>query len=84
MNTDTPRTDAEIREVDVAYEGFDGLSSFPEQYVSLDFARELEREIAALREWIFDEGERTNTCTYNILNEICSTCKCDRANPKKQ
>lgn len=45
MSSDTPRTDAQIQEHDYAGDGF---------YISVDFARTLERELTALRkerEW---------------------------------
>lgn len=42
----TPRTDAAIVEVDVAFVGLEGLSSSPEKYIEADFARQLERELA--------------------------------------
>lgn len=28
--------------------------------------------------WIEQEGERTNTCTFNILGVVCKGCKCNR------
>lgn len=37
---------------------------------------ELERENAALREWVKEEGKRNDVCTYGILKEICEDCKC--------
>lgn len=43
----------------------------------------LERENAALREWVKEEGERTNICTYDLLNEICENCQCVRQKGKK-
>jgi hypothetical protein len=48
--SDTPRTDAAVRDVDVAFVGHWGLSSEPQEFVSPEFTRELERENAALRE----------------------------------
>lgn len=42
--TPTPETDAAIKTVDVAFVGYDGLSSSPEEYVEPDFARKLERQ----------------------------------------
>lgn len=42
-------------------------------------------EIYRLRDWIREEGHRSNTCTYNVLGEICEGCKCGkdkRANVK--
>ncbi len=44
----TPRTDAAIEEVDVAYVSFEGLASSPRKVVDVEFARELERENAEL------------------------------------
>ncbi len=36
-------------------------------------------EIQALRNWIREEGARTNTCTANVLREeICEGCKCGK------
>lgn len=55
----TPRTDAAITIVDVAFVGFDGLTSAPEFYVSTEFARELELENAEL------------LLTLNRLHRIC-------------
>jgi hypothetical protein len=45
----TPRTDAAIKEVDVAFDGADGLSSSPEKFIDPDFARMLEKENAEFR-----------------------------------
>ncbi len=52
MNTepsDTPRTDAAVEIVDVAFNWIDGPASYSRGVVDPDFARELERENAALR-----------------------------------
>jgi len=36
-------------------------------------------EVQRLRNWIRDEGQRTNTCTLAALpEEICDGCKCDK------
>lgn len=35
-------------------------------------------ENALLREWIRAEGVRTDTCTYEVLREICEGCRCKR------
>lgn len=35
-------------------------------------------EIVFLREWIKEEGERNNTCTFYVLGNICENCKCGR------
>lgn len=37
-------------------------------------------ELINLREWIAEEGKRNNTCTFNVLGEICEGCKCSRLN----
>lgn len=61
--SDTPRTDAAVRDVDVAFVGHWGLSSEPQEFVSPEFTRELERENAALRadkerlDWLEASGE---------------------------
>lgn len=34
--------------------------------------------IERMREWIHEEGERNNICTYNILGEVCGYCECKR------
>lgn len=47
--SDTPKTDAAVFTVDVAFVSHDGLASEPEEVVEPDFARQLERENAALR-----------------------------------
>lgn len=44
--SETPRTDAAIHMVDVAFVGADGLSSYPGESIEPSFARELERELA--------------------------------------
>ena len=36
-------------------------------------------EIDALRQWIREEGERTDICTQKILGEICDGCRCGAA-----
>ena len=51
--SDTPRTDAAVRDVDVAFVGHWGLSSEPQEFVSPEFTRELERENAALRRDVY-------------------------------
>ncbi len=45
-------------------------------------AAKLAAEVIALKAWIRDEGERTNTCTYNILHEKCVGCMCGRSQKK--
>lgn len=41
----------------------------------------LENTVRRYAEWIHEDGERTNTCTYNVLREICRYCRCKRAQP---
>ena len=38
----------------------------------------LKEENERLKEWIREEGIRTDTCTYDILGEICEGCMCKR------
>ena len=38
----------------------------------------LTAEVAELRNWIRQEGVNSDTCTYNILREICEGCNCKR------
>lgn len=40
--------------------------------------RGLMAEIDRLREWITAEGMQTDTCTYDVLGEICDGCRCKR------
>jgi hypothetical protein len=60
----TPRTDAAIKDVDVAFLGYDGLSSAPEPYVEVDFARQLETELTEARAKLADEKTRS-ACANN-------------------
>lgn len=41
--------------------------------------RRLYAENEALRQWIREQGEQTDTCTYNILREKCAYCQCHRS-----
>lgn len=52
--SDTPKTDAAVFTVDVAFVSHDGLASEPKEVVEPDFARQLERENAALRKTLAD------------------------------
>lgn len=45
VESETPRTDAAIENIDVAFVGSDGLSSSPEPFVNVEFSRQLEREL---------------------------------------
>ena len=40
-------------------------------------------EIERLREWIHEEGERNDVCTYNILGKVCGYCECKRKKESK-
>ena len=37
-----------------------------------------QRENAALREWVKEEGRRNDVCTYGILKEVCEDCRCGK------
>lgn len=39
--------------------------------------------IERLREWIHEEGERNDVCTYNILGKVCGYCECKRKEKMK-
>ena len=39
----------------------------------------LVNEVRRLREWIARDGTVTNTCTFNVLGEICEGCECCKA-----
>lgn len=39
----------------------------------------LKARIKELEDWIRQDGESTDTCTYHILKEVCSTCRCPRS-----
>lgn len=43
----------------------------------------LKAENERLREWIRNEGERLETCTFDVLGEICEGCRCKRYYEKK-
>ena len=38
----------------------------------------LKAENERLRDWIRIEGVRADTCTYDVLGEICEGCRCKR------
>ncbi len=54
----TPRTRAAIVEVQVAFEGLDGLSSATQSFVHPEIAETLEREAIALREQVRELSEK--------------------------
>ena len=59
-------------ELDAAKTEITGLSQIAGIY---------ERENIKLRDWIREQGQHTDTCTYHILGkEICQYCQCGRAN----
>lgn len=41
--------------------------------------RKAKREIERLREWIAEEGNRTDTCTRNVLGKVCENCRCGKS-----
>jgi len=38
----------------------------------------LRKKIVRYEEWIRNEGQVSNTCTFNILGEVCEDCACHR------
>lgn len=40
--------------------------------------RRIDKENESLKDWIREEGYRSNTCTWNILREKCSYCQCNK------
>jgi hypothetical protein len=44
----------------------------------------MDAEISSLRKWVEEEGVRTNTCTYSILGEICSDCRCEKSSVRQK
>ncbi len=67
MNTDTPRTDAQPTQENIIYCNTpNGCGTYREVYVLIDFARQLERELAEVKaalEWL---KERERKCP-NII-----------------
>lgn len=41
-------------------------------------AKVLSATVRTYAAWIREEGERSNTCTYNVLGEVCGYCECKR------
>lgn len=39
--------------------------------------------IERMRNWIHEEGDRNDVCTYNILGEVCGYCECKRKEKSK-
>ncbi len=69
--SDTPKTDKRASGI---------IGFFSGETVPAGFARELERSNNTLSDWIREEGQRTDTCTYHILGkEICQYCQCGKA-----
>lgn len=40
-------------------------------------------EVEVLKDWIRAEAWRTDTCTFDILREVCDGCRCKRAKEKE-
>ena len=38
----------------------------------------LARAVRNYEAYIHEEGERNNTCTYNVLSKVCGYCQCKR------
>lgn len=43
-----------------------------------NLVKKLELRIVELSNWIRESGINHNICTYNILKELCSDCRCKR------
>lgn len=41
-------------------------------------AKVLAATVRTYAAWIREEGERNNTCTFNVLGEVCGYCECKR------
>jgi hypothetical protein len=39
---------------------------------------EMLNEIEHLREWIKREADANDTCTFNVLGEVCDGCQCGK------
>ena len=49
-----------------------------ERLRSRNVAKTLAAAVRSYADWIREEGVRTNTCTRNILDEICPECECGK------
>ncbi len=36
--------------------------------------------IDALEEWVKEEAERSDSCTFALFGEVCDGCRCERLN----
>lgn len=63
----------------MSYEEINALLNKQKEMIDeLEKAERAAVEIRRLREWIRNEGERNNTCTFNVLGEVCGYCECKR------
>ena len=61
--------------------GADILQPKPREIgMAIDAAVEM---IERMRNWIHEEGDRNDVCTYNILGEVCGYCECKRKEKSK-
>ena len=61
--------------------GADDLQPKPREIgMAIDAAIEM---IERMRNWIHEEGDRNDVCTYNILGEVCGYCECKRKEKSK-
>jgi hypothetical protein len=49
-----------------------------ERLRSRKVAQVLAATVRTYEAWIKTEGERSNTCTYNVTGEVCGYCECKR------
>jgi hypothetical protein len=45
-------------------------------------AKTLAAHVRTYASWIREEGYNNNTCTFNILGELCRYCNCKRRPPE--
>lgn len=41
-------------------------------------AKVLAATVRTYADWIRDEGEQSNVCTFSVLGEVCGYCECKR------
>ena len=76
-------TAAILRQFNEWRRDFDNKVEQPDSY---EIGEAIDAEIAMIermRNWIHEEGDRNNVCTYNILGEVCGYCECKRKEDRK-
>jgi hypothetical protein len=55
------------------------VARFMDRLDALEAERDqLREQVKMLSAWIKQQGEITDTCTFNILREVCENCACHR------